>query len=105
MRVPTLALLAVLSLPALAAAQPEDRQRSPTGQAAAAAADPCAAAMDRSRGPRTGWPGFDPRVPMPPGATSFTGIATATRDPSRENLPAPGSTDLSYEDCRRRIGR
>jgi hypothetical protein len=103
MRATTLALLAVLLLPAIAAAQAEDRQRAPTAEAANAA-DPCATAMDRSRGPRAGWPGFDARLPMPTGATSFTGIAPATRDPSRENLQAPSPNDLSYEDCRRRMG-
>jgi hypothetical protein len=102
MRATTLALLAVLSLPAIAAAQAEDRQRTPTTEAAAAA-DPCASAMDRSRGPSGAWPGFDPRVPMPAGATSFTGIAPPTRDPSRDNLPAPGATDMTYQDCRRRM--
>ena len=103
MRATTLALLGLLTLPAIAAAQPEDRQRAPTAEASAAA-DPCASSMDRS-GPRTGWPGFDPRLPMPTGATSFTGILPPTRDPSRENLPAPGSTDMTYQDCRQRMGR
>lgn len=97
----TLAVLAVLALPMVASAQPEDRQRTPTAEPAA---DPCAnATMDRSRGPRTTWPGFDPRMPMPAGATSFTGIAPPTRDPSREGLPPPGPTDVTYQDCRRRL--
>ena len=101
MRTATLAVLAVLSLPAIAAAQAEYRPRTPTNEPAAApAADPCATAIDRSRGPSGAWPGFDPRVPMPAGATSFTGIAPVTRDPSRENLPAPTPTDAMYQECR-----
>jgi hypothetical protein len=103
MRAPTLALLAVLALPAIAGAQAEDRQRTPTAEAAAAA-DPCANSMERSRGPRATWPGFDPRLPMPAGATSFTGIAPPARDPSRDNLQAPGPTDMAYQDCRGRTG-
>jgi hypothetical protein len=97
----TLAVLALLVVPVTVAAQAEDRQRTPTAEAAP---DPCAASTDRARGPRTTWPGFDPRLPMPSGATSFTGIAPPTRDPSREGLQAPGPTDVTYQDCRRRLG-
>jgi hypothetical protein len=102
MRAIRLALLILLALPALAEAQPEDRQRVPT---APAAADPCAEAFsERGPGPQPAWPGFDPRVPMPRGATSFTGAAPATRDPSRSFPAPPGPTDLTYQDCRRRQG-
>jgi hypothetical protein len=96
----TIVVLALLALPAVASAQPEDRQRTPTAEPAT---DPCLSAMDRSRGPRTSWPGFDPRMPMPAGATSFTGMAPAIRDPSREGLQPPGPTDVTYQDCRRRL--
>jgi hypothetical protein len=95
----TLAVLVFLAL--LAAAQPEDRQRTPTAEAPT---DPCVSATDRARGPRTSWPGFDPRMPMPAGATTFTGIVPPTRDPSREGLQPPGPTDVTYQDCRRRLG-
>jgi hypothetical protein len=102
MRAIPLALVALLALPVVAAAQAEDRQRAPTAEAAA---DPCAAsAADRAAGPRPSWPGFDPRLPMPSGATSFTGIAPTMRDPSRDISMPPGPTDVTYQDCRRRVG-
>ena len=100
MRGTTLAMLAVLALPLVANAQPEDRRRTPTAEPAA---DPCASYLDRGQAPRATWPGFDPRLPMPSGATSFTGVAPTTRDPSREGLQAPGPTDVTYQDCRRRL--
>ncbi|HYE92677.1 MAG TPA: hypothetical protein VEA38_16725 [Terriglobales bacterium] len=107
MRIATAALLASLVLtPVVAQAQAEDRRRAPTSEAAAAAgsasADPCgpSAAMNRGlvAGPVT--PGFDPRMPAPQGATSFTGIAPPSRDPSRQvPLPAPNADVAYQQDC------
>jgi hypothetical protein len=104
MRRPALFALAILALPAVALAQPEDRLRAPTG--GVASVDPCAdAAMaERARTPEPTWPGFDPRLPAPAGATSFTGIAPLGRDPSRA-LPQPSLPDQAYQACRQRLNR
>jgi hypothetical protein len=97
--------LATLALPAFVAAQPEDRQRAPTGAAASASVDPCAdAARDYARGPSTTWPGFDPRVPAPAGATSFTGIAPPGRDPNL-GFPQPLQPDPIARACTQRLSR
>ena len=96
-------LLALLALPSVVLAQAEDRRRSPTAESASA--DPCAnLSVERPRGPDTTWPGFDPRLTAPAGATSFTGIAPPGRDPSRgfPQLPQP---DLAYENCRKSMSR
>jgi hypothetical protein len=89
MRILVVTLAAVLALPVLAVdatAQPEDRRRAPT--AGSTSVDPCAEVSgDRGRGPDSGWPGFDPRLPAPAGATSFTGVAPPGRDPSRTLQP------------------
>jgi hypothetical protein len=106
MRFIAAALIALATLlPALpAAGQAEDRQRAPTG-GGSASADPCAdAAQDRPPVAGNVAPGFDPRVPAPAGATSFTGIAPPSRDPSRDRLPPP-TADTAYRDCTRRLGR
>jgi hypothetical protein len=99
-------LIAVAALaPALPAdAQPEDRRRAPTA-AGSASFDPCVDAA-QERPPISGRvaPGFDPRAPAPAGATSFTGIAPPSRDPSRDRLPPP-TADTAYRDCMRRLGR
>jgi len=88
----TLAAVVLLgvALPAIATAQPEDRRRAPTG-GGTVTADPCAvdAAGERMRAPSTASPAYDPRVPMPAGATSFTGVAPPGIDPSRNGLQAP----------------
>lgn len=102
MRRIALVVLTLFALPTVVSAQPEDRQRAPTG---AASPDPCAeVAGDRARGPQPTWPAFDPRVPAPAGATSFTGIAPPAHDPSRNVSMPPGPTDVTYQDCRRRLG-
>ena len=99
MRKTALFALAILALPGVAFAQPEDRQRAPTG--GLASVDPCANVVaELPRGPQPTWPGFDPRAPAPAGATSFTGIGTLGRDPSRE-LPRAALPDQAYQDCRR----
>jgi hypothetical protein len=93
--------LAVLGASEIAGAQPEDRKRVPT---TSATVDPCAdLSADRRGGPSDGWPGIDPRLPAPQGATSFTGIAPPGRDPSRD-IPRPAPTDQAYQECRRRMG-
>lgn len=100
-----LALTAVV-LPALAApalAQPEDRRRSPT--APSASVETCYdGADDRLRTPSASWPGFDPRVPAPAGATSFTGIAPPGRDPSR-GFPEPPQPNVTAQACTQRLSR
>lgn len=104
MRTTVIAVLTLALLPSLASAQPEDRRRSPTAEAAAA--DPCAdAAQQRPAIPSASPPGFDPRAPVPQGATSFTGIAPPSRDPSRQLPLPPPSADTAYQDCQRRLGR
>lgn len=105
MRVIAIAVLLLATLtPTLVAAQPEDRRRAPTAEAANV--DPCAdAASPRPIVSGSAPPGFDPRVPAPQGATSFTGIAPPSRDPSRQLPLPPPTADVAYEDCRRRLGR
>ena len=104
MRTPVIAALALVLVPSLVFAQPEDRRRSPTAEAAAA--DPCADfAQQRPAVPSTSAPGFDPRAPVPQGATTFTGIAPAGRDPSRQLPLPPPAADTAYQDCQRRLGR
>lgn len=100
----TLIAIAIF-VPALPAdAQPEDRQRAPTA-AGSASLDPCAdAAQERPPASARVAPGIDPRAPAPAGATSFTGIAPPSRDPSRDRLPPP-TADTAYRDCMRRLGR
>jgi hypothetical protein len=93
---------------AIAAAQPEDRQREPT---ASASVDPCARfGFVREQGGTT-WPGFDPRIPVPRGATSFTGVGRPTREIA-SGLPPPvaptgplSPTDPVYQECLRRRDR
>ena len=94
----------------VASAQPEDRQRVPTGPGASAPADPCMDAPLASRGPQATWPGFDPRLPAPAGATSFTGVAPMGRDPSRgfpdtAQLPQQAYQAQASSDCARRLNR
>jgi hypothetical protein len=104
MRIAALAALALVLVPSLAFAQPEDRRRSPTAEAATG--DPCASAADqRPVVPSASPPGFDPRAPVPAGATPFTGIALPSRDPSRQIPLPPPSADTAYQDCRRQLGR
>jgi hypothetical protein len=104
MRITMLTAVALVVLPTVAFAQPEDRRRSPTTEAAAA--DPCAdAAQTRPVVPSATAPGFDPRAPVPQGATPFTGIAPPSRDPSRQVPLPPPSADTAYQDCQRRLGR
>lgn len=80
----------------IADAQPEDRRRSVTGPVDPNAID------TRERGPSATWPGFNPRVPMPRGATSHTGVAPPSRDPSSAWAPGPGSpADQPYRDAPR----
>ncbi len=96
--------LAVLAVPTVVLAQPEDRRVAPT--APSSTSDPCANVIaDRPRGPETTWPGFDPRVPAPPGATSFTGIAPPGRDLSRTLGEQPQLPDQAYDACRGRTSR
>ena len=106
MRRTTMSLVAVaaLAVAAVAGAQPEDRRSVPTG---ASATDPCANLTGgRVAGPQGVSPGYDPRVPMPSGATSMTGVAPPGRDPLRTELPAPASTaEQAHQDCLRRTGR
>src|ERR1051325_4606051 len=95
--------LALVALPGVVMAQPEDRRREPT--APSASVDPCANVVaERPRGPETTWPGFAPRLPAPTGATSFTGIAPPGRDPSR-GFPQPPQPDQAYDACARRMNR
>jgi hypothetical protein len=100
--------LAVIAVPAVVAAQPEDRRRAPTAPApTTATADPCADAVaaDRMRGPSAAWPGFDPRAPLPAGATAWTGAAPPGRDPSR-GFPQPPQPDQAYQtSCPPRLSR
>lgn len=98
MRIALVALVTVAALGAahVAAAQPEDRRRSITGPVDPNVTD------TRDRGPSATWPGFDPRVPMPRGATSYTGVAPPSRDSSSAWLPGPGSSaDQPYRDAPR----
>ncbi|MBM4443578.1 MAG: hypothetical protein FJ027_24500, partial [Candidatus Rokubacteria bacterium] len=70
--------------------------------------DPCGPSAATNRGVVAGpvTPGFDPRVPAPQGATSFTGIAPPSRDPSRQvPLPAPNADTAYQQDCVRPAGR
>jgi hypothetical protein len=103
MRTLLVALVAALALPALAMAQPEDRQRQPTG--GLASVDPCASAGTERSVAEPRWPGFDPRVPAPAGATPFTGIAPPGRDPSRGWPDPPALPDQAYQACVRRQNR
>jgi len=97
--------LATLALPALVSAQPEDRRRSPTA-APSASVDPCVdgGANDRMRAPSATWPGFDPRAPLPAGATSYTGIAPPGRDPSL-GFPQPPQPGVTAQACTQRFSR
>ena len=105
MRTTVIAVLALILGPTLVFAQPEDRRRAPTAEAAAAA-DPCAQfGAQRPAAPSASTPGFDPRAPVPQGATTFTGIAPPSRDPSRQLPLPPPSADTAYQDCQRRLGR
>ena len=90
MRLAFAALLTVAAVGVahVADAQPEDRRRSISGPV-----DPNAVDTSRDRGPSSAWPGFDPRVPMPRGATSHTGVAPLGRDPSSAWVPGPGSVE------------
>ena len=102
MRAAVLAI-AILALPTVVFAQAEDRRREPTA-GSPTSADPCAdLSAERMRGPDTTWPGFDPRLPVPAGATSFTGIAPLGRDPSR-GFPQVLQPDQSYS-CRPSMNR
>ena len=97
------AALAILALPGVVLAQPEDRLRAPTG--GLASADPCANVIaERPRGAEPTWSGFDPRSAAPSGATSVTSIAPLGRDPSRE-LPQASLPDQAYQACRQRLNR
>ena len=102
------ALLAVLVLlgssVTSALAQPEYRSVEPTG--GAASPDPCAAAgLDRPRTASTP-PGFDARLPVPRGATSFTGVGSVVSGTPATAAPAPTGpttpTGQLEQECARR---
>jgi hypothetical protein len=89
---PALLVIAAVGAAHVADAQPEDRRRTITGPV-----DPNVVEDPRDRGPSATWPGYNPRIPMPRGATSHTGVAPPARDPSWSSLPAAGSpADLPY---------
>src|SRR5438477_12379562 len=95
------ATLATLAVAGIASAQPEDRTRVPT---ATARAEPCIdRTVPQTRGPQTTWPGFDPSLPAPAGATSFTGIAPMGRDPSRGFPDPPQPPHEAAQDCVQRM--
>ena len=99
MRLVLPALIAVAAVGAahVADAQPEDRRRSVTGPV-----DPNVVDSTQDRGPSTTWPGYNSRIPMPRGATSHTGVAPPSRDPSSAWFQSPGSpADLPYRDAPR----
>jgi hypothetical protein len=93
--------LITLAAAGIAGAQPEDRERVPT---ASPSASPCIDANSpQTRGPQPTWPGFDPRLPAPTGATSFTGVAPMGRDPSRGSPDLPLPPHQASDDCVRRM--
>jgi hypothetical protein len=103
MRIVLALAMLTLALPALSFAQPEDRRRTPTG--GPATTEQCSdVASERLRAAQGTAPGFDPRLPAPAGATSFTGIAPPARDPSR-GFPQPLHPDQAYDPCPPRTTR
>jgi hypothetical protein len=103
MRIVLALAMFTLALPALSVAQPEDRRRTPTGGPATVEQCPDIGS-ERLRASQGTWPGFDPRLPAPSGATSFTGIAPPSRDPSR-GFPQPPQPDQAYDPCPPRATR
>jgi hypothetical protein len=89
---PALLVVSAVGAAHVADAQPEDRRRTISGPV-----DPNVVDDTRDRAPSTTWPGYNPRIPMPRGATSHTGVAPAVRDPSSSALsPGAAPADLPY---------